>query len=286
MKILSFGEIIWDIYPDKSCIGGAPLNFSAHTAKRGADSYLLSSVGDDDLGREALLWLDRFGVKRELVSTIKDMPTGKCRVSLDKMGIPKYIMEENTAYDSIELTGEVLSSHFDALSFGTLALRNDKNRHSIAEMLEKHIADTVFCDLNLRYPFYTEDTVRFALENTNILKINDIELNYLRSEILNSRELDYFCILQRLCSEYKSIEIIILTYGEKGAYVYSASDGKIIYRQAKKADVISTVGAGDSFGAVFLTEYLFGKELETCLDSAICVSAQVVSHKEAVPLDI
>ncbi|MBQ9744104.1 MAG: hypothetical protein IJW19_03170 [Clostridia bacterium] len=286
MKILSFGEIIWDIYPDKSCIGGAPLNFSAHAAKRGADSYLLSSVGDDELGREALLWLDRFGVKGELVGIIKGKPTGKCKVSLDEMGIPKYILEENTAYDSIELIGGVLSSHFDAISFGTLALRNDKNRHSIAKMLENHIADTVFCDLNLRSPFYTEDTVSFALENTDILKINETELNYLRNEILNTRELDYSYTLQSLCSKYKGIKLILLTCGEKGAYAYSASDGKIMYRQAKKADVISTVGAGDSFGAVFLTEFFLGKELETCLDSAICVSAQVVSHKEAVPLDI
>ena len=33
MKILSFGEIIWDIYSDKKCIGGAPFNFAAHCAR-------------------------------------------------------------------------------------------------------------------------------------------------------------------------------------------------------------------------------------------------------------
>ncbi len=33
MKILSFGEIIWDVYEDKKCIGGAPFNFAAHCAR-------------------------------------------------------------------------------------------------------------------------------------------------------------------------------------------------------------------------------------------------------------
>lgn len=29
MKALSFGEILWDVYPNKKCLGGAPLNFAA-----------------------------------------------------------------------------------------------------------------------------------------------------------------------------------------------------------------------------------------------------------------
>ena len=33
MKFLVFGEIIWDLYPDKKCIGGAPFNFAAYTAR-------------------------------------------------------------------------------------------------------------------------------------------------------------------------------------------------------------------------------------------------------------
>lgn len=26
MKALSFGEILWDVYPGKECLGGAPMN--------------------------------------------------------------------------------------------------------------------------------------------------------------------------------------------------------------------------------------------------------------------
>ena len=51
MKILAFGEILWDIFlsadgkvTDKK-IGGAPFNFAAHCSKNGADAFLVSAVG-------------------------------------------------------------------------------------------------------------------------------------------------------------------------------------------------------------------------------------------------
>ena len=45
MNILSFGEILWDIYPEKRRIGGAPLNFAAHMARHGHNTFMLSAVG-------------------------------------------------------------------------------------------------------------------------------------------------------------------------------------------------------------------------------------------------
>ena len=54
MKLLSFGEIIWDNLPTGKKLGGAPLNFAAHSALLGADAVLVSAVGSDPLGKEAL----------------------------------------------------------------------------------------------------------------------------------------------------------------------------------------------------------------------------------------
>ena len=46
MKALSFGEILWDIYPTERFIGGAPFNFAAHLARLGAEVCMLSAVGN------------------------------------------------------------------------------------------------------------------------------------------------------------------------------------------------------------------------------------------------
>ena len=48
-------------------------------------------------------------------------------------------------------------------------------------------------------------------------------------------------------------------------------------------DVVSTVGAGDSFGAAFLVSYLRSGDIDAALQKAVEVSAFVVAHKEAVP---
>jgi fructokinase len=50
MNFLSFGEILYDVFPDKKTLGGAPLNVSAHLAKLGAEGAIVSAIGNDELG--------------------------------------------------------------------------------------------------------------------------------------------------------------------------------------------------------------------------------------------
>ena len=88
MKILSFGEIIWDVYETEKFIGGAPLNLAAHCSKQGAESFMLSAVGNDDLGSSALEIVKNFNVKTDFVSVNQEKETGKCIVTLNKSGVP------------------------------------------------------------------------------------------------------------------------------------------------------------------------------------------------------
>ena len=48
--------------------------------------------------------------------------------------------------------------------------------------------------------------------------------------------------------------------------------------------MVSTVGAGDSYGAAFLVSYLSGRSIPECLLRATEVSAEVVSRAEALPI--
>ena len=52
---------------------------------------------------------------------------------------------------------------------------------------------------------------------------------------------------------------------------------------AKKVEVVSTVGAGDCYGAVFLVNYLSDKPIDTCMRKAAEAAAFMVSHAEAIP---
>ena len=86
-----------------------------------------------------------------------------------------------------------------------------------------------------------------------------------------------------ISKKYPKIKIIIITMGEKGSFAFDTAKAEFYYCDAIATKVVSTVGAGDSFGAAFLTKYFQGMDVNTCLSFASKLSSYVCSKKEAVP---
>ncbi len=282
MKILTFGEIIWDVYPKHSVIGGAPLNFAGHCVMGGHDAFMLSAVGNDELGDKALSALGEFGVKSEFVIK-NNKKTGQCIVTLDEQGVPSYNVLTDVAYDNItDVDVEKLNrEHFDAFYFGTLAQRNAMSRATLEKILSECSFGEIFCDLNLRDGCYDGKSIKNCLEYATILKFSEEE----------SPRLDVYAFWQTLCadniinslfSSYKQIKVILFTKGKEGACVYTR-DGKAYEIPAVGDKVVSTVGAGDSFGAAWLGRYLLGDDERVAAEIASRVSGYVVSVVEALP---
>lgn len=280
MKLLSFGEVLFDVFEDGAHIGGAPLNLSAHAAILGQDAYLLSAVGSDKYGEKALLEIERLGVKKDYIKTLPDYETGKCLVTLDEDKIPTYHLLQNVAYDHIPYP-ETLLQDFDVFVFGTLALREKENIDTVVKILENNF-NVIYSDINIRPPFYSEKSILFCLENATIVKISDEELPVV-TEMVFGVKYDVNEAIFAILQKFIKIEIIIITCGDKGAYAYSKKESKLYFCPAIKTKVESTVGAGDSFGAAFLTEYLKSQDIEKALLLASNVSAYVVSQRGAIP---
>ena len=279
MKLISFGEVLWDIYPDAKCIGGAPFNFAAHAARLGAESYLLSAVGEDALGDDTLRAVRAEGVCTDFI-TRSSFPTGQCLVSLDEQNIPSYNLLPNVAYDDIACP--TLPADTDVFYFGTLALRRSHNRAVLREILENNRFETVFADLNIRPPFSTAETVALAVENATVLKISDEELPTVLG-FLGMEALSYADAACTLAGRYPNLSQILITLGAEGAYLWDAR-GKREYRvPAVAAKTVSTVGAGDSFSAAFLIRRFAENDIAQALAFAAKVAAFVVSNKDAVP---
>lgn len=279
MKIVAFGEIIWDIYPDERYIGGAPLNFAAHAAQLGAQALLISAVGDDALGAAAREALSRFGVDDSLVSTIPDKPTGQCLVTLDEENTPHYDLLSYTAYDAIFCDAV---PNCDAFVFGTLIQRSRYNRRTLQQLLENGHFGEVFCDLNIRPPYYDTESVERCLRYATILKVSREELPAV-TQLLYGASLDVEAAVERICTDYPNIRLCLVTLDCDGALVYESATDKTYRQAAKPVKVVSTVGAGDSFGAAFLTTYLRTGDIDTSVQRAVEISSYVVAHKEAVP---
>ena len=82
MKALCFGEILWDVKDGTRTLGGAPLNVAGHISKLGGESYIISSVGDDELGQLTMTAIDGLEVDRRFVH-ISGYETGVAEVVLE-----------------------------------------------------------------------------------------------------------------------------------------------------------------------------------------------------------
>lgn len=280
MKILSFGEILWDVYPDEAYIGGAPFNFAAHSVKQGGEAYMLSALGNDELGIKAKSELRKHGVLCDYVTFYDEFETGKCLVTLDENSVPSYNLLNNVAYDFIP--SENVPNIFYVLYFGTLALRSEYNFSSIKSLVKTNSFKEIFVDVNIRAPFYSEDRVRFAVENATMLKISLEELKTV-GEILGINADDYKTFAKELYKNYRNLNCVIITLGPDGAYALDCKTQQDYSCGCNDVKVVSTVGAGDSFSASFLNKYLKGANLTDCLMHATRIAELVVSSAEAIP---
>lgn len=273
MRILSFGEILWDIFPDEKKIGGAPFNFAAHAARLGAESFMVSAVGNDENGTDALNEVDRLGIKRDYIHIDRKYKTGYCAVTLTD-GKPSYDLVRDVAYDHIP--DVCPRGRFDALYMGTLALRSPDSRRAFEKLLKYTDAKEIFFDVNFRGNFYTRELVSALLKETTILKISDEEIGFFGKR-------DHINVLLDLSKTYPKLKYICLTLGKDGALVYDCRNKAILYSDKPKGKVVSTVGAGDSFAACFLVSILSGKTVSDSLDRAVTLSDFVVTQLGAVP---
>ncbi len=287
LKILSFGEIIWDVYNDDKTLGGAPLNFAAHAVKCGADGYILSAVGRDEYGAQARAITEASGVKTDLLG-VNTYPTGRCDVTLGEGGIPKYEIARDTAYDNVSLSEKELEyvslQCFDALYFGTLIQRSPVSRAALEQICANVKFKDIICDVNLRDGCYSAETALYCLQNATILKISDEEEPELRRMgLYRSIDSSPESVALSISEKYPNVRILLLTMGKNGSVTYCAETKKLYFTPAVKTKVISTVGAGDSFLAAWCCSYLNGEDIETANEKAATLSAFVVSRKEAVP---
>lgn len=279
MKILAFGEILFDVDTAKneSILGGAPMNFCSHLAKLGAEGYMLSAVGDDDLGEEALKYADAFGVRKDYVF-ISSEPTGKCLVTYNN-GEPSYDLGMVSAYDYIEITDEfvnkIKNEKFDVFYMGTLAQRSEKSSSSLNKLLAEAEFPIVFYDMNLRQHYHTREILEKSLRACNILKINREEYDFLISQ-------GYASDKDELAEKY-DIDIVLLTLDKDGAEICGKKIKERIFVNGIETSVVSTVGAGDSMCACFLYNLLNAEDAETAIRRANILASYVVSHKEAIP---
>ena len=283
-KIISIGEVLWDLFPDGERFGGAPANFACHAAVQRAEVTMISAVGKDKLGQNAIGVLADYGIDVRLVQTVPDAPTGTVGIELDDQGKPTFEIHQDSAWDRIEWSDEIASrlSSADAICFGTLGQRSEVARQTIRRTIEAaaEAGITRMVDINLRAPFFSSELIRESIQLASILKLSDEELAEVCSACGVSEERNAEEKLHALI-EFGDLEMIVMTRGAQGAILVTS---EAEWKQPGIApEIVDTVGAGDAFAAAFLMGELQGEDRETNLRNACEVAAVACSHAGAVP---
>ena len=281
MKVLVFGEALWDVFPDGKKLGGAPVNFAAHLAQLGANASILTAVGDDILGHELVREIRGLNVDTKFVSVLTDKPTGVCNVILNN-GEPAYDLIEDVAYDYIPSNKSIYEQNFDVLYFGTLAQRSYVSKSTLHEVLKCCHFNEVFCDLNLRGSYYTKSLIQSCLQNSTILKLNRYECEELVNLGIVNPFYSYQKLYETLCDAF-SIHTVIITLDSEGALCFCRMENHMLSTKGLKAKRFkSAVGAGDVFSACFLYNYMRGVTTLECLNRANALGAYIVTFSEAI----
>lgn len=279
-EVLCVGELLWDELPAGLFLGGAPFNVACYLTAAGVPAAMVSRVGADRLGREAVRRAGRYRVATDLVQVDLILRTGFVKATIDDSGQPTYVIVDDVAWDAIE-PNEVLLARAEkslAIVFGTLAQRHATTRRTIERLWESK-ALMVF-DVNLRPPFEDREVIRRSLERADVVKVNTEELQRLSSWFgLPQGDRESASALAGMFS----CPVVCVTRGQAGAALWR--DETWTEHPGFEVEVRDTVGAGDAFLAILLAGLLSGADSETLLKNANRMGANVAMQSGALPAD-
>lgn len=284
MRIVSVGEVLWDVFDDSEFLGGAPLNFCANLQRLGHSVRLFSAVGCDVRGERALDQMNALGLATEFVQKVADRPTGTAEVTTDSSGSATFVIDRPAAFDRIRFDGDVAAgiSSFqpDWIYFGTLAQTDPEAENTLFRLLKECEGARCFYDLNLRTGHWNLALLERLSRAATVLKLNDAEAELLFRSCFDAEKfsMDDFCRSWR--SRY-GVETICITLGREGCAVFT--DGVLHRFPGFPIEVADTVGAGDAFAAGFLHGLDQGWALERIASFANALGAVVASRPGATP---
>jgi fructokinase len=279
LKIICYGEVLFDVFPTHTKIGGAPLNVALRLASLGTNTQIISRIGADEIGKELIEFTKKGGVDTSSIQVDDIHNTGEVIVKLDEKGSASYTINYPVAWDKIECNPEVENTvkKADAMVYGSLVCRDIVSHHSLLELI--NYAKYKIFDVNLRAPFYTKELLINLMMQSDFIKFNDDELyeisGYLKSPY-NSMEQNILYI-----AEHTNTSHICVTKGSHGAVLYY--NQQFYYNSGYKISVVDTVGAGDSFLAGLLSKLLAGNDPQNAIDFACALGALVAQSEGANP---
>jgi len=282
-RIVSIGEILWDVFPDSERLGGAAFNFSVNARRLGQEVTFVSAVGEDERGRSARLRAESLGLDPDFIQVVAGAPTGWVSVGLDSSGHPDFTIHRPAAYDRVALDEPALARlsawNPDWIYYGTLHQMEPPSHTVTRKLVEALPAAHKFYDINLRRNSYTRELVQRLLSDADAVKLNDDEVAAVEAMAgSHSTSLRQFT---ETWSRRMGWRAVAVTRGKDGCAVRFGEDYAEI--PGHEITVVDTVGAGDAFAAALLCGLSQSWNAARTADFANRLGAVVASRAGGLP---
>ena len=284
MQIVAMGELLWDVFPAKEFLGGAPLNFSAAAQRLGNEVAFITAVGDDERGRTALASMTALGLRTDFVRVASGDATATAVLTIDKAGSASYFFDRPAVFDPLTVD-EAQASRLAALQpqwiyFGSLTQTDSGNEKLLQKLIHSLPGVQCFYDMNLREGHWNLALVERLSAMASILKLNDDEAKLLFGLTCAGDEftLEGFC---KAWSAQYQVDTICITLGSEGCAIFH--EGSLQRFKGYAVKVVDTVGAGDAFAAAFLHGFALGWPVTRIASFANALGALVASRAGATP---
>jgi len=289
--VVGLGEALFDCFPDRTVLGGAPINVAVHAAAllgpSGEAAVPATRVGTDELGDRFFREITQRGVSVDYVQRDPERPTGRVAVTLDDGGHASYDFEKHSAWDALEFDQRLqdLAARCDAVAYGTLAQREPASRETIRAFVAAAEGALRLFDVNLRQDYYSREVLDASLRLATAVKINEEELGVVCGAVglAEPPEPGADGQADQLIEAY-GLDWLALTRGAEGTVVYAEgakhTSPPAPFDPAPDAD---TVGAGDACCAGLLCGRLLGWSIPDTLELANRLGAFVAGRPGATP---
>lgn len=249
-------------------LGSSSAIVAHNLASLGALVGFISCIGDDQLGQMALDRLSAAGVDVEKVSRISGSVKTGLTVLLQRNGWRNILTYPGTIFDlkpeHLDFDYLTSSRHFH---FSSYYLQRGLQSH-VAELFKKLRSKglTISLDCN-----DDPDDKWTGLEE--VLPLVDIFLPNEREAMRIAGTNNIESAINKLA---EMVPLLVVKLGSQG--VMARRGKERVVSPAVKVDLVDPVGAGDSFDAGFLHEFLRGSDLATCLASGNLMGALSVTR--------
>lgn len=232
--------------------GGAPANVLVSIQKLGGKTAFLGKIGDDMHGSFLKETLDSEKINTEGLIIDGKYFTTLAFVSLSNSGERSFSFARKPGADTKISKSEIntdLLKQTKVFHVGSLSLTDEPARTAtfFAVNFAKENGAIISYDPNYRANLWKNEKIakkhmQSLMPLVDIMKISDEETELLtgKSDIKKAAKALY----------NKGVKVVVVTLGEKGAYVYNKDGGAFV--KPFDCKVVDTTGAGDSFWGGFL----------------------------------